>query len=182
MAKHVELSSKSRPLPPLKVGSIVQVQNQRGTKANKWDLSGTVVECQEFDSYLVKMDGSGRITKRNRRYLRPIVPFIKDSRLPLQQFETELRRDSQPAESTSNVHDESNNGSQTQLTQPPRPDPFDQSVRMSDAQFDAGLLHAADNVQKEGDKQPRAVVQMPTNPPTRSKRVKFETKRFIKEF
>lgn len=59
-------------LSPLVVGQVIQVQNQRGQHANKWDLSGVIVEVGEFDAYLVKMDGSGRISKRNRQYLRPI--------------------------------------------------------------------------------------------------------------
>ena len=67
-----ELTEKTRVLSPLVVGQVVQVQNQRGQHANKWDLSGVVVEVGEFDAYLVKMDGSGRISKRNRQYLRPI--------------------------------------------------------------------------------------------------------------
>ena len=46
-----------------------------GPHKNKWDVSGTVVESLGFDSYHVKMDGSGQVTKRNRRFLRPILPY-----------------------------------------------------------------------------------------------------------
>ena len=59
----------------LEVGSTVQVQNQTGPHARKWDLSGVVLESLGHDSYLVKMDGSGRITKRNRKFLRAIRPY-----------------------------------------------------------------------------------------------------------
>ena len=34
-----------------------------------------VVEVVGFDSYMVRMDGSGRISKRNRRFLRPVKPY-----------------------------------------------------------------------------------------------------------
>ena len=57
------------------VGAVVQVQNQAGPHKDKWDLSGTVVVVLPHDAYHVKMDGSGRVTKRNQRFLRPIVPY-----------------------------------------------------------------------------------------------------------
>ena len=57
-----ELSRGTRVQQPLVVGQTVQVQNQRGPHSNKWDLSGTVVEVAGHDSYVVKMDGSGRVT------------------------------------------------------------------------------------------------------------------------
>ena len=57
------------------VGTLVQVQNQAGPHKDKWDLSGTVVEVLTHDAYHVKMDGSGRVTKRNRRFLPPNSPY-----------------------------------------------------------------------------------------------------------
>ncbi len=56
---------------------MVQVQNRAGPHKNKWDVSGTVVEVLGYDSYNVRLDGSGRVTKRNRRYLRPILPYTR---------------------------------------------------------------------------------------------------------
>ena len=64
------MDEKTRLLGPLQLGACVQVQNQAGPHKNKWDVSGTVVEAVGHDSYMVKLDGSGRVTKRNRRYLR----------------------------------------------------------------------------------------------------------------
>lgn len=85
---------KFRPLKPLVLRDVVQVHNQQGQHANKWDLSVTVMEVQGFDSCLVKMDGTGWITKRNGRYLWPIISFTQSqtTRLPLQQFTNELQR------------------------------------------------------------------------------------------
>ena len=68
----MDLSEHTKVLLVLEPGVVVQVQNQTGQFARKWDLSGTVVERLGYDSYLVRMDGSGRMTKRNRRFLRPI--------------------------------------------------------------------------------------------------------------
>ena len=68
-------ADKTKVLNVLKVGQVVQVQNQRGPHSNKWDLSGVIVEVQEHDAYLVRMDGSGRVSKRNRRFLKPIRSY-----------------------------------------------------------------------------------------------------------
>ena len=70
-----ELDEHTRQLSTLELGTIVQVQNQHGPHANKWDLSGVVVEVLNFDAYLVKMDGTGRVSKRNRRFLKPIRTY-----------------------------------------------------------------------------------------------------------
>ena len=77
--KHVkareEWSQGSKQHSQLEVGANVLVQNQTGKKKNKWELSGTIVENCDFNSYPVKLDGSGRISKRRRQFLRLIKPF-----------------------------------------------------------------------------------------------------------
>ena len=35
-----------------------------------------MVEDNGFDKFTVKMDGTGRVSMRNRRYLRKIIPFL----------------------------------------------------------------------------------------------------------
>ena len=75
LAREIDLQDKSTPLKPLVIGDVVQVQNQWGNHASKWDLSGLIAEKLDFDAYFVKMDGTGRTTKRNRRFLRKIVPY-----------------------------------------------------------------------------------------------------------
>ncbi|KAJ8369165.1 hypothetical protein SKAU_G00091930 [Synaphobranchus kaupii] len=65
-------------LPPLVVGDLVRVQNQTGPYPNKWDRTGSVVEVRQHDQYVVKIDGSGRITLRNRRFLRKFSPVRND--------------------------------------------------------------------------------------------------------
>ena len=94
LSKKTELLAKSRLHKPLAVGDVVQVQNQRGNNPNKWDNSATVVEVLQYDSYLVKMDSSGRVSKRNRQFLKPIVPFIhkNNSKLPNQTYNDDVIR------------------------------------------------------------------------------------------
>ena len=55
------------------VGSSVAVQNQAGRFPNKWDKTGMVVENLDHDKVLVKLDGSGRLTSRNRKFVKKIV-------------------------------------------------------------------------------------------------------------
>ena len=70
-----DLTLSTKELEPLLVGNVVSVQNQQGPHKNKWELSGVVVEVLGNDSYMVRLDGSGRISKRNRRFLRPVKMY-----------------------------------------------------------------------------------------------------------
>ena len=63
-------SEHTRPLPQLKVGDVVRVQNQTGPFPRRWDKTGTVIEVRQFHQYWVRMAGSGRATLRNRKFLR----------------------------------------------------------------------------------------------------------------
>ena len=79
------LNEHTRKLKPLKVGDKCIIQNQTGPYPKKWHHTGTVVEVGEYDQYTIKVDGSGRLTKRNRRFLREYKPasmHIKNN-LPL---------------------------------------------------------------------------------------------------
>ena len=64
------LGEHSRPLAPLRIGDHVLVQNQVGRFPKKWDRSGIIVEVKDNDQYVVKVTGTGRLTLRNRRFLR----------------------------------------------------------------------------------------------------------------
>ena len=73
--KSVEsLSEHSKDLPPLHGGNKVFVQNQNGNHPTKWDRTGEIVECRPHNQYLVKIDASGRLTLRNRQFLRKFTP------------------------------------------------------------------------------------------------------------
>ena len=71
---HDRLSEHTKQLPPLDVGDHVAVQNQHGNSPLKWDKRGVIVSVEPFDKYAVKILGSGRLTYRNRQYLRRYVP------------------------------------------------------------------------------------------------------------
>ena len=141
--------------------------------------------------YMVKMDGSGRITKRNRRFLRPITPFNQQlqSKDEANTINTGPSADSR--EATSSV-----TPSQPSTAKQPvatdksghvqhiAPDTLPQSRPMTDKDFNALLTHAVQNVrnipQQYKGTPPEAARNVPTN--TQPKRVKFKTKRFIQEY
>ena len=63
-------SQHTRSLQPLKIGDKVRVQYQTGNHPLKWDKTGSVVEVRQFHQYLIRLDGSGRQSLRNRKFLR----------------------------------------------------------------------------------------------------------------
>jgi len=67
-----DLEDGSRDLPALREGDSVLIQNQSKSsgRPNKWDRQGEIIAAKPNDQYLVKVDGSGRLTLRNRRFLR----------------------------------------------------------------------------------------------------------------
>ena len=77
MRAHERLSEHTQRLPPLKVGDHVRIQNQMGNFPLKWDKTGIIVEVRQFDQYLVKIDGSNRVTLHNRKFLRKFLPIYQ---------------------------------------------------------------------------------------------------------
>ena len=57
----------SRELRPLEVRDRICIQNGK-----RWDRTGRIVEVMPNRQYRVRVDGSGRVTLRNRRFLRLI--------------------------------------------------------------------------------------------------------------
>ena len=68
------LNEHVKALPPLSIGDRCFIQNQTGIAPKKWDRTGLVTEVLDHDQYMVKVDGSGRVTRRNRRFLRAFKP------------------------------------------------------------------------------------------------------------
>ena len=94
------LRAHSRPLRPLAPGDAVFIQNQQGNNPTKWDRSGIVVESIGNDQYKIKVDGSGRLTLRNRRFIRGYTPATtsiirKPVALPMVQI-PDIRQPSPP--------------------------------------------------------------------------------------
>ena len=69
-----ELNKHARDLPPLQPGEKCFIQNQTGNHAKKWHHTGTVVDVLPCNKYGVRVDGSGRLTHRNRRFLKAYKP------------------------------------------------------------------------------------------------------------
>jgi len=61
-------------LPALANGDRCYIQNQTGNYPRWWDRSGTVVESHGYNSYTVKVDGTSRVMRRNRKYLWCFLP------------------------------------------------------------------------------------------------------------
>ncbi len=83
------LAEHTKRLAPLTVGDRVRIQNQTGPHPLKWDKTGTVVEVRQFDQYVVKVDGSGRVTLRNRKFLRRYTPVLQPR--PIQTIARDLQ-------------------------------------------------------------------------------------------
>ena len=85
LAKRVLKTPKSdmnkKQLQPLSLGDYVQVQNQSGPHPTKWGNTGVVSEVLPNRQYNIVVDGSRRITLRNRRFLRKIDPVSRKSQV-----------------------------------------------------------------------------------------------------
>ena len=76
-AKSESLHDRTKTLPRLIAGDNVYIQDQTGKTPKRWNKSGKVIEVLPHDSYLVRVDGSFRTTKRNRKFLRKFTPFME---------------------------------------------------------------------------------------------------------
>ena len=68
------MNKHTRELAPLNGEDTISIQNQHGNTPLKWDQTGTISEVGDIDKYTIKIDGSGRLTNRNRRFLQPVRP------------------------------------------------------------------------------------------------------------
>lgn len=75
-------SEHTRRLPPLAVGDQVRIQNQVGPHPKRWDKTGRVIEVRQYDQYGIRVDGSGRVTLRNRQFLRRYIPAVSERPKP----------------------------------------------------------------------------------------------------
>ena len=73
--EHEKWKEHTKALPALRIGDHVFIQNLVGNHPRRWERTGTVVEVRQFHQYVIKIDGSGRLTLRNRQHLRKYTPF-----------------------------------------------------------------------------------------------------------
>ena len=69
-------SRRTKDLEMLEVGTPVLIQNQTGNNPTKWDKTGVVLENKPHSQVLVRVDGSRRVTLRNRRFIRELNPSL----------------------------------------------------------------------------------------------------------
>ena len=69
-------SEHTRQLPALAVGDHVRIQNQIERNPRKWDKTEQIIEVRQHNQYIVCIDGSSRVSLRNRKILRKISSFI----------------------------------------------------------------------------------------------------------
>ena len=91
------LNKNAVDLKPLILGQEVYIQNQYGPNPTKWGKSGTIIEVLPFSSYLVKIHGSNKVTKRNRKFLRAFTPFVQKVPDHVQEADTEPNQLSETA-------------------------------------------------------------------------------------
>ena len=58
-------------------GDSVQMQNQYGNHPKKWSNTGLFAEVLPIRQYQVIVDGSGRVTLGNRKFLKKITPIAR---------------------------------------------------------------------------------------------------------
>ena len=71
----IKYDEHSKELSQLTQGDTVLCQN---TRSKKWDKSGVILETGKYRQYTVKMDGSSRLSTRNRRHLQKIVHIVPE--------------------------------------------------------------------------------------------------------
>jgi hypothetical protein len=72
-----DIETGKRELKPLSIGDSVQLQNQIGNHPGKWFNTGVVAEVLPNRQYHVVVDGSRRVSLRNRRFLKRINPISR---------------------------------------------------------------------------------------------------------
>ena len=104
--------------------------SQHGNDPLRWDRSGVVVEVGTHDDYNVRLDGSGRLSKRNRTHLRPVQAHDDDApHLPLATIPDFLAQGARPRTRTAPPVDRDPPPAQQRPTPmpgtapPPPPDP-----------------------------------------------------------
>ena len=72
---HEQWNEHTNRLTQLKVGDHIYIQNPIGNHPRRWDGTGIVEEVRQYHQCVIRVDGTGRVTIRNRRHLREFTPF-----------------------------------------------------------------------------------------------------------
>ena len=116
-------------LPILNNGDCVSIQNQCGPRAKKWDKTGMIVESLPHQQYRVRVHDSGRITLRNRQFLKRIIPLQQAPSIPppINEADTspEPLNETQDIQLPDNSHDDYIESSVEDLSPPLPSSPYD---------------------------------------------------------
>ena len=75
-------NQRTRDLDELEVGTAVAIQNQTGNNPTKWDKTGIILENKPNSKVMIRVDGSRRVTMRNRRFVRRLDPALRNVTRP----------------------------------------------------------------------------------------------------
>ena len=115
---NISLKDERNVLQPLQVGDPVAVQNQTGNHPSRWDKTGFVVETLPHRQYRIRIDGSRRLTLRNRRFIRKISQECIKQCLPDGPDNIELPIYKERSDETaSNIPQQSNDQTQEQTVE-----------------------------------------------------------------
>ena len=67
-----KLARKTRRTQTLLIGTPVAIQKQSGQYPNKWDNTGVIMDVRPHEQIVIKVEGSRRLTLRNRRFIREL--------------------------------------------------------------------------------------------------------------
>ena len=65
-------NAHARPLRALAVGTHVAMQDQSSNHPRLWTQTGVIIEALPHRQYRIRLDGTGNVTLRNRRFIKPI--------------------------------------------------------------------------------------------------------------
>ena len=82
MRRQARTKNTDREYDQLNIGDPVSIQDQKGNRPKRWSSTGVVTEVLPDRKYHVLVDGSRRMTTRNRRFLRKIKDECRDYQFP----------------------------------------------------------------------------------------------------
>jgi hypothetical protein len=77
-------SHRTKAFDDLEVGTAAAIQNQTGkNNSTDWDKTGIVLETKPNSKVMIKVDRSSRVAMRNRRFVRPMEPMLRNDTRPV---------------------------------------------------------------------------------------------------